>query len=528
MMRHGAILLGFFLAAALGAAAILAGASLVAPAARAETVPPDCWVYEALRSFELRGLVRLEPTLPYTFDQCEAYTREITANIEHGRVALGPRHAYLLKRLTKQFVGVRERPEDRDDRSVYVLREGDRWAAVDFRVGATVQRKGGEEKGEADGLFVPDFLVNFGHNITMETNYRLVMAPERGSNASNVKPSARLRSYRGLTAEYERAIVDASGDWWEVRAGREYLHWGSNLRDALLLSRTAGSLDHLGARFEIGPVAISSVQAVLDARSGRRLAGHRLTVALPRGIYVGVGETAVYKGDFDYRYLVPLGIFYAQQFNEGSSTDNLLWSFDWKVPVRRGLILYGEFLVDDLQYERDELAGPDRLGFDVAAEALFMVAGRELEVSGGYTYVDIYTYGHAGGTQYFAGDGSAGMNRLLGAPSIGPDADRGFIKATLGVCERASFTLEGVSIRYGGGSLPGAGYLLDWHPGMDNDPPFPSSPILYLRYATASLRYDFYHGSYVSAGALKRFRHRDPGDYHKDELLGWLEVVLDL
>jgi len=530
MKLHGSILSRSSLAMVLGAAAILAGASLVAPAVRAETVPPGCWVHEALKSFELRGLVRLGPTLPYTFDQCEAYTREITANIEKERVALGPRHAYLLRRLTKQFVGMRERPEDRWSKPVYVAREDERFFAMDFGLGGVVQRKADEKKGEADGLFTPDFLLGFGHNVTMETNYRLVMAPERGNNVSGAKPSARLRSYHGLTAELERAVIDASGSWWDVRLGREYVHWGSNLREDLILSRTAGSLDHFGGRIELGRFALSTVQASLDPGGSRRhLAGHRLTMALPRGVSVGVSETTLYAHrNFDYMYLVPFGIFYAQQFNEASNEDNILWAFDWKVPLRRGLIFYGEFLIDDIQYQRDEKAGPDRLGLYVAADALVMVAGRELELSGGYTYVDAYTYGHSAETQYVAGDGDARMNKPLGASSMGPDADRGFIKATLGVSERAALTLEGVSTRYGGGSLPARGYLLDWRPGMDNDSPFPSPPILYVKYASASLRYDFYHGSYVSAGAWMRFRDRNADDFHKDELLGWLEVVLDL
>ncbi|MFA4947948.1 MAG: hypothetical protein WC674_05490, partial [Candidatus Krumholzibacteriia bacterium] len=287
------------------AAAILAGVLLMAPAARAETVPPDSWAYEALKSFELRGLVALEPTFPYTFNQCEAYTREIIAAVEARGVALGPRHAFLLERLTKQFVGTRDRPEDRWSKPVYTVREEERFAAFDVSVGASVRKNPDQKKGEADGLAVPGFLVGFGHNVTLETNYRLVMAPERGDNVSGAKPSARLRSYRGVTAELERAMIDAGGSWWEVRAGREYMHWGSNLREDLILSRTAGSLDHFGGRIELGRFALSTFQASLDPGGYRRhLAGHRLTVALPWGAFVGVSETAVYaKRDFDYMYL---------------------------------------------------------------------------------------------------------------------------------------------------------------------------------------------------------------------------------
>jgi hypothetical protein len=500
---------------------------LGASAAHAETIPPDSWVYEAFRSFELRGLVALEPTLPYTFDQCEAYTREIIANVDLEHVELGPRHRFLLERLTKQFVGTRDRPEERWSKPVGILREDERYLALDFQVGGMVQRKPDEKKGEADGVAVTDFLVGFGHNITMETSYRLAMAPERGSNVSNAKPSARLKSYRGLTAEFERGLIDASGSWWSVRAGREYMHWGGNLREDLLLSRTAGSLDHVGARFALGPLAISTIQAILDSRYQRHLAGHRITAALPRGIFLGIGETVVYQRNLDFKYIMPLSIFYAQQFNEGTNADNVLWSLDWKVPMYRGFIISGEFLVDDLQYQRDELAGPDRTGFYVTADALFMVAGRELEVSGGYTCVDIYTYGHASGTQYVAGDGYVRMNPMLGTP-MGPDADRRFVKATYGLSERVSMTIEGVYTRYGAGSSLFSMYLPDWRAGLDNDPPFPSYPVLNVKSAIASLRYDLNSGSYLSAGAWVRHRDRSADNFDEDELLGWLELLLDL
>ncbi len=513
----------------IGAAAILAGVLLRAPAARAETIPPDSWVYETLKSFELRGLVALEPTLPYTFDQCEAYTREIAANVEARGVALGPRHAFLLERLVKQFVGTRDRPEDRWSKPVYTVREEERFAAMDLAIGGIVQRKVDEKKGEADGLLFPDLLLGFGHNITMETSYRLVMAPERGNNVTGAKPEARLRSYDGLTAELERATIDASGAWWDIRIGREYLHWGSNLREDLILSRTAGSLDHFGGRIKLGRFALSAVQVSLDPGEYRRhLAGHRLSVALPRGAFVGFSETVVYANrNFDYMYLVPLGAFYAQQFNEASNEDNIFWAFDWKVPLRRGLLFYGQFLVDDIQYQRDENAGPDRLGLCVAADALFTTWGREIELSGGYTAVTKYTYGHSFETQYVAGNGDEYMNPLLGSP-MGPDANREFIKATLGVSSRTALTLEGARTMYGKGSIPGERYLLDWVPGADEDLTFLHAHVHYVKFVRASLRYDLNHGSYISAGAWMRFHDPGVNDFQKKQLLGWLEVVLDL
>jgi hypothetical protein len=505
---------------------------LCAAVAQAETIPPGSWVYDALRSFELRGLVRLEPTLPYAFDQVEAYTSEIVANVERERVTLGPRHAYLLERLTKQFVGVRNRPEDRWDKPVYTYRDGERYASFDLHLGGSVLKKVDQRKGEADGLAVPDVLIALGDRVTMETRYRLVMAPERGDNVRNEKANARLRSYRGLTAEYERGLLDMGGDWWEVRLGRDYLQWGSDTRENLLISRTAGSLDHAGARFELGPFVLSTFQALLDSERRRHLTGHRLTIALPRGIFVGIGETVVYAGSFDLKYLMPLGSDYALQFSEGSNNDNILCAVDWKVPLRRGLIFYGEFLMDDIQYERDELAGPDRLGVNLGAEALCCIAGRELELSGGYTYVDIYTYAHFSQTMYVAGDGDPRMNSILGSP-LGPDADQWRCKATLGVSARASLAAEGVFTRRGSGNATVgnaiAGYhLLDWVPGMDNSPPFPSGDVLHEKTFSASCWYDMKKGSYLTAGGGMRFRSGGPEHLDTTDGFGWLELVLDL
>jgi hypothetical protein len=280
-------------------------------------------------------------------------------------------------------------------------------------------------------------------------------------------------------------------------------------------------------RFELGRFALSAFQAILDAASQRHLAGHRLTVALPRGIFLGLSETVLYKRNLDFKYLVPLSIFYAQQYSEGTNADNVLWALDLKVPVRRGLSICGELLVDDLQYERDEAAGPDRLGAYVTADALFMAGGREIEASCGYFYVDVYTYAHGDGTQYIAGDGNLTMNRMLGLTYRGPDSDRWFAKATVGMSARSSLSVECGRSRYGGsGSL--LHYLRDWQPGMDNNPHFPSRPVMNVAYVIPSLRYDLNSGSYVSAGVWVRHRERAADRIDEYDYMGWLELLLDL
>ncbi len=366
---------------------ILLACSLVlcAAGARTETIPPDHWAYEALRSFELGGLVALEPTLPYTRDRIEAYVAEISRRAESERIELGARQRFLLERLEREFIGKAASPGERDDAPLFEVREEGRFAAVDASGGGAVLKRVDRERGEANGLGGIDVLVGLGRGAAMETRGRLVMAPEWGSNVDGGHPGPRTRSFRGLTGEMDRALFSANGSRWELRIGREYLHWGGRWDEGLILSRTAGSLDHVGGRVAIGRFALSGFHAVLGGDRlylERYFAGHRLTAALPGGVYVGIAETVLYGASgMEWAYLMPLGIFYVSQANERSNEDNVLYSIDVKAPIGRGLVLSGELLVDDIQYERGDGAGPDRIAFTIGIDAQRVAGGREYGLS---------------------------------------------------------------------------------------------------------------------------------------------------
>ena len=193
----------------------------------------------------VRGAARLRSARPrrsranssYTFDQCEAYTREILANVEARGVALGPRHAFLLERLTKQFVGTRDRPEDRWSKPVYTVREEERFAALDVSVGASVRKNPDQKKGEADGLAIPGILVGLGHNVTMETNYRLVMAPERGETLiyrSRARGSEAIAGSRRSSSGGSSMRAAAGGTCVSARVpamGKRYARGAYSLQD---------------------------------------------------------------------------------------------------------------------------------------------------------------------------------------------------------------------------------------------------------------------------------------------------------
>jgi hypothetical protein len=504
-------------------AALLVIAALLAPvpeSARAsdETIPPRSWIYPALRDFETLGLVDLAAAQPYTRSEVEAYVDRIMQSLE-GYGALTPRQEFLLGRLRLEFQGMENSPEDREDPPVWMMREGRRFFAFDLEIGGAFAKRVCADRSEADGLLIPTFLLGMGGAVTMEMNYIATLGPE-WEDGCDYRGYSRVRSWRGLTSEYERGYVAFSGKRWRLQLGRDYIQWGPLTPDGLLMSSSARSHDHLGFDISMGRFTLRTFQAVLDSYMPRRLAGHRLEIRLPARIQAGLGETVLYTGRYlDWAYLIPFGPFYANQYNE-KEDDNILWSFDLKVPVTRGLVLSGEFLIDDLQYESDPPA-PDKTGWTVRADCLFMPWGHDLGIKASYTRIDIYTYSHKDSlmTAYVTGDGEKLSNTIIG-DQLGPDADRWRLRVYTPLHPRALLHLDGSWSRFGEGSD-----MRQWEWGEDPDPPFPSGEVTRQDIYSAGLTIDLSHGSFIeAAGGIAR---RSGAGEEDDEGFGNLSIVWD-
>jgi hypothetical protein len=487
-----------------------------------ETISPDCWIYPALRTFELLGMVHLRPTIPYTRSEVECYLDKILYNLENKPECISERQSYLLEKLKREFQDKANRPEERENTPVFYLKEGRRFVAMDMSAAMAFLKEIDEEKGEVNGIFQPNVIVDLGDNITLETGYFLRMAPEKGSNVRNMKPSPRVTSFRGVTSEYRLGYLNYSGELLNVKLGRDYIHWGNNGNEGLLFSRTAGSIDQLSFDFSISRFKLSGIHAILDSELPRRLAAHRLTIRLPHGIYVGIGEVVVYVNrSFDFTYLMPVSSFYANKFNE-EEDDNILWGIDFKLPIRKRVLIYGEILIDDFQYEDDPPA-PHKVGLNITSQAIFQVGEMDMELSAGYTYLDIFTYSHKDSalTCYVVGKGDPKVDALLGSP-LGPDADRWDFQLLTSVHPRVQIRMGGSYTRRGEGNE-----LRDWDRVEDPDPPFPSGDVSKETVFVLGGDVDLGGGSMVSAaGGLRYISHSD-ADMDEREEFAYLQVTLD-
>ncbi len=485
-----------------------------------ENIRPDSWVYPALRTFELKGLIVLPTEKPYSRKQIEDLLDRILQGLKDGEKQLSPRQRFLLSRLRKEFQGKEHRPGSREDPPVHTYKKAKNFMAFDLVAGSELLKDPDEPGGELHGFFHPDMLFSTGSGMTYHTTYRLRIEPEEGRNRPGLRPSGRLRSFRGMTSEFERGYVKMAGGRWGLTVGRDYIHWGSSRDEGLIMSLGAGSLDHFSFYYRLGIIKLTMLHSLLDSSMPRRLAGHRLSLALPADIHLGISETVLYTGrTLDHAYLLPAGSFYANQYNERAD-DNILWSLDWKIPVKNRFVFYGEFLIDDFQYEGRGTA-PDRTGANLAGEALFTAGGVDIEVMADYTYIDIFTYAHKDSiyTRYVTGDGDPEMNRLIGS-RLGPDSDRWRLRLSAAVHPRLLLSAEGVYSRFGEGND-----LREWDRQEEPNPKFPSGTVIEVREFSLGASLDMGKGSFISAGI--GLRETESGRSENDGF-GYLKLLLDI
>lgn len=193
------------------------------------------------------------------------------------------------------------------------------------------------------------------------------------------------------------------------------------------MSGTAPTFDQLDVRYSVGSLTFEAMHAFLEYEQigtetdlgdseSSFLAAHRMVVSGGWGS-VGLGEAVVYNSVLpDPVYVNPLAPYYFAQHNERNN-DNILWLLDCVYHVRPGVEAYGEFLVDDLQYERST-DSPDKYGATVGGAWYGAVRGLDAELTLEYTNVRNWTYTHKYTEHRFAQDGVP-----IGF-ELGPDADR--------------------------------------------------------------------------------------------------------
>jgi hypothetical protein len=433
-------------------------------------VPLGHWSYALLERLDARGVIDLDLTT-----RPVPRSHVATALAEAEDVGLSERERWALGRLEAEFL------RGQVDSPAFSTRGGQ----ASFGLGVTAftqARYGGEAfelelwPGSAPGGITPlrdvgvtadedsqlDVASDIGYelwggvegSVGFYADSQLLLGGQDG--ARQVRLSSRVRTWRGMAFSSERAYIKFERPSYSVALGRRGAAWGRSRWGRLMLSGTAPTFDALDIQYRVGALTFEALHALLEYKElgtetdmgtddNAFLAGHRLVVRGGWGS-VGVGEVVIYNSIFpDPVYLNPLMPFYLAQHNEREN-DNILWLLDGSFEVRPGLVAYGEFLVDDLQYERSS-DNPDKYGATVGGAWYGDAGGMDTELTVEYTNVRKWTYTHKQTEHRFAHDG------LPIGFELGPDADRfrGELVVHPAVKWSAAVTYE--HVRKGEGSL---------------------------------------------------------------------------
>ncbi|HEX7077294.1 MAG TPA: capsule assembly Wzi family protein [Candidatus Eisenbacteria bacterium] len=212
------------------------------------------------------------------------------------------------------------------------------------------------------------------------------------------------------------AYVEFRASKVRVLAGHTWLRWGPGREGTLALSDAAPALDMLRAEAGMfGKWRLQWFVSLLDPGAQTYLAGHRLEWSPSLRLTAGVTELARFDGTSQTPlYLMPLvpysfwekrpkagvtGAVPGDSTGELLAKNNVLWSADVSWIAKRGLRLWGEFMMDDYSFSKDYK--PDMIGYQGGVEARRQIGQhgavdamrfRMLNGSLEYTRVNNFTY----------------------------------------------------------------------------------------------------------------------------------------
>ncbi len=213
--------------------------------------------------------------------------------------------------------------------------------------------------------------------------------------------------WHGVRGDFRRAFLGYVGHPVQVFFGRVPLRWGPPLRENLLFSAKYPPPDGGVASLELGPVRITQAFLWLDPylfsyqidtpnnleirdAYNRFVNAHRVEFKVWR-LTFSWSEAVFYSrlnGPPELAYFNPLSLYYAFNWNWSFvAEDDYIWVFDACLSLE-GLLLYGEFFVDDFQYVAEEGWDPNQ----TAGAAGFVKAFGEWRLRGEAAYATRWTY----------------------------------------------------------------------------------------------------------------------------------------
>ena len=176
------------------------------------------------------------------------------------------------------------------------------------------------------------------------------------------------RDKQSISYDQTTSYLGYTGPLFSARIGRGRHQWGPGVYHNLLLSEQHPPYDYFELRFHYhNMIFFTYLHAIIDptpleknvlyynnvgnprfVKHRKYLAAHRIEFLPLHWLSIGFSEAVVY-GDrnIELGYAIPVNIFWSEGHDDKYS-DNILWAFDTKFRFWKGLVGYGELLLDDM------------------------------------------------------------------------------------------------------------------------------------------------------------------------------------
>jgi hypothetical protein len=405
-----------------------------------ENLAVDSWMYELVRDLDLRGipLTEFSHERPLAAGDIAAALEALDRRIASGEIRPTPIEIQLINALRREL-----------ETEIRSLHMPDAWALGISGDGRYVRNPAGEGRWRGQGVFEAALKLDSRTTLynrswldtRVEDDPSLAAVPWKGDAGGVTDAAYLLRHW-------------ARGS---ILVGRQRMDWGPGFHGGLLFSAGAPPLDMLKADIRVSRFQATAFTAVLDDYAGsyagetvhaaRYLSGHRLAWRPGPSLEVSASELILYGGEGrlpEIRYVVPLFFFYGEQWNSAGD-DNPFWAFDVSWRPWRGTRLYGEYLIDDFQYDSD--AEPNEIGFVVGGETADPPGLSGAVFGLEYARVNRWTYGQNKPWNRYVQHGFC-----IGHP-LGPDADGLWARLSRPVTGAARVQVELARVRKGEGRI---------------------------------------------------------------------------
>jgi len=218
--------------------------------------------------------------------------------------------------------------------------------------------------------------------------------------------------WRGFSGYTEQAYISGRIGPMEIQFGKDWQKWGSGRYANLLISDNPPPYDLFRFCLNAGKFKFTSVImqlnaiAIIDSISTpgeykkslnrRFLSAHRIDWHLSKKVQLGIAEAVLYGGEnrtFEWQFINPVIFYHGEQENRDYE-GNTLVSADFRIFPGKKWMLYGEFLVDDIQFDRKVASDlePPEMGWIAGARKAGPWGWKTATIGGEYSGVTNRTY----------------------------------------------------------------------------------------------------------------------------------------